>query len=603
MLSISKVQYEVNPHPRPLSLEKGEGSEIAFPSPPKGGRPARDGQGARDEGAAWDLKAVRFIHDFMRGLTEPSMFPAYLAGGMTYRLLRWGAAGAWVASPAVKSLSGLFSRQLAASTVALGGEVAGFTGAQHAVREIFDLPVSHDIPLGKEMGGTALMLSSLRGFGFGAGLLGGMLQRAGLAGVGTASALSLAGSYTGLLTAQQAEHRLLHPDQPTIENPWLQAAVSLTHFTGFGLMARKITPRPWQTMEAQLEQRTHKIFSDKWRQIQNGLSPRLDAENLAWQAAGADVSNIPSVEGAKTTPSEGIQKTNVFAISGQGGTGGPSPKMIRIPGGKFPMGSKYIKDITDAKPVREVEVNDFLIGETPVTNAEYLAHVKARENEPFVLLETASNPGRTQVVDVGANPELMLPRYLHEGLSGWGQSLPLIQGGLTLLKVAQPNVPKGFDGPHQPVVNVDWFEALAYAAMYVKGGRLPTEAQWEYAARGPQGYKYGTRSGKLTKQEAHFDAHKTANVGSHPPNGYGLHDMTGNVWEWISDWYQPSYKGLPKQNPLGPAHGENKVLRGGAWFNNYPDPLRAVFRSYDPPDTRSYVVGFRVVAPVSQDSK
>jgi hypothetical protein len=283
----------------------------------------------------------------MSGFSQPAMIPAYFTGGLAYRALRWGIAGQWVAGPAVKTLSGLFARQLGASTLALGGEVAAFTAAQHGVRGIFDLPVSPQVPLGKEMGGlpanlehlttmaglpanqtliemaglpanqtlkemgglpanqilkemaglpanqilkemagTAILLGSLRSFGFGAGLLGGVLQRAGLAGAATPFLLSQLGSYTGLLAAQQAEHRWLFPEIPVTGNPYIHAAVSLIQFTGFGILARQITPQGWQALENKLEQKTQRLFSEKMEQIKNGLAFPLPAPELAWQAVG-----------------------------------------------------------------------------------------------------------------------------------------------------------------------------------------------------------------------------------------------------------------------------------------------------------------------------
>jgi hypothetical protein len=259
----------------PVARETDQLDLPRLPELPETGAPA----------PARDLQAVGFVRDFMTGLTEPAMIPAFLAGGMAYRALRWGAAGQWVASPAVKTISGLLGRQLAASTVALGGEVVAFTGAQHGARAVFNLPAQHPTTLGNEMTGTAIMLGSLRSFGFGGHLLGGALQRAGLSGAGTRFALSQASSYAGLLTAQQIEHRLLHPDQAPIENPYLNAAVSLIHFTGFNLMARNITPRTWQLMEHHLEQKTQKLFSEKLQQIRDGLGATHEAEALVWNNA------------------------------------------------------------------------------------------------------------------------------------------------------------------------------------------------------------------------------------------------------------------------------------------------------------------------------
>jgi formylglycine-generating enzyme required for sulfatase activity len=90
--------------------------------------------------------------------------------------------------------------------------------------------------------------------------------------------------------------------------------------------------------------------------------------------------------------------------------------------------------------------------------------------------------------------------------------------------------PEGFDRPNQPVVEVSWFHAFEYCV--ANGLFLPSDDQWKYAAQGPEGHEYGTRSGKLTREEAHYNRDATTDVGSYPPNGFGLHEMTGNVWEW-----------------------------------------------------------------------
>lgn len=160
--------------------------------------------------------------------------------------------------------------------------------------------------------------------------------------------------------------------------------------------------------------------------------------------------------------------------------------------------------------------------------------------------------------------------------------------------------PVNFDSPQQPVVNVNWHEAQNYCQKI--GGSLPTEAQWEKAAKGPVGHPYGTHSGTLNKKEANYESEETVVVGSYLSNGYALHDMTGNVWEWSQDWYlRDAYDSHSPKNPTGPDGGQLKVMRGGSWANVLGG-LRAAFRSYITPDYRSNDAGFRcVVAP--QDSK
>jgi formylglycine-generating enzyme required for sulfatase activity len=160
---------------------------------------------------------------------------------------------------------------------------------------------------------------------------------------------------------------------------------------------------------------------------------------------------------------------------------------------------------------------------------------------------------------------------------------------------------------NHPVVCVDWNQAQAYCAWI--GGRLPTEAEWEFAARGGlegKQYPWGDAfDGSLANfcdtncEYSHADKSvndgyaETAPVGSYMSNGYGLYDMAGNVWEWVSDWYGSGYYGVsPVSNPTGPETGEYRVLRGGSWlFNAYY--LRVAYRFYNDPSLRNDHIGFR----------
>ena len=125
-----------------------------------------------------------------------------------------------------------------------------------------------------------------------------------------------------------------------------------------------------------------------------------------------------------------------------------------------------------------------------------------------------------------------------------------------------------------PVIYVDWNQAAAYCEW--AGRDLPTEAQWDYAARGGLTgalYPWGNEDPSCTlgaQNSAQYDPcspDDTIPVGSFAPNGYGLYDMGGNVWEWVADWYD-FYSNAALENPTGPASGERRVLRGGAWDNN-----------------------------------
>ena len=140
------------------------------------------------------------------------------------------------------------------------------------------------------------------------------------------------------------------------------------------------------------------------------------------------------------------------------------------------------------------------------------------------------------------------------------------------------------------MVDVSWNDAVAYAEW--SGKRLPTEAEWEYAARGGligQRYPWGN---DITHNNANYYTegirgkdkwNRCAPVGSFEPNGYGLYDMAGNVYEWCADWYdQHYYSNSPTKNPLGPNTGSHRVLRGGYW-NYTGDYLRVAYRSEELP--------------------
>ena len=172
------------------------------------------------------------------------------------------------------------------------------------------------------------------------------------------------------------------------------------------------------------------------------------------------------------------------------------------------------------------------------------------------------------------------------------------------------NNPSRFKGADRPVERVSWNTAQAFlkklnAAVETHGRaslqfRLPSEAEWEYAARaGTQtAYSFGddpNQLGDYAWYGANFGG-KTHPVGQKQPNAFGLYDMHGNVWEWCQDWYNMRYyANSPMENPQGPSSGASRLLRGGS-FNRHATRCRSADRDYDTPDSHYYSFGVRVLA-------
>jgi serine/threonine-protein kinase len=223
--------------------------------------------------------------------------------------------------------------------------------------------------------------------------------------------------------------------------------------------------------------------------------------------------------------------------------------MVYVPAGEYAMGSA--DGNSDEQPVHTVELDGFWIDETEVTNTQYRWCVEAGVCQPPITC------------DWGASPYDDMTKIYH------------------------------------PVTCVDWDGAVAYCGWV--GGRLPTEAEWEYAARGPEALIYPWGDSKPSCSQAHFAncEEGALQVGELPDGAswVGALDMAGNVWEWVADWYSRSYyDGSPEGNPTGPESGENRVLRGGGWYfdDRY---LRSAVRYKLPAVHRIDYVGFRCVVP------
>jgi formylglycine-generating enzyme required for sulfatase activity len=235
-------------------------------------------------------------------------------------------------------------------------------------------------------------------------------------------------------------------------------------------------------------------------------------------------------------------------------------EMVLIPAGEFEMSDN--NGSNDELPAHTVFVDAFYIDIYEVTNAQYRKFIQATGH---------AEPGY------------------------WNNS-----------KYNQNN---------QPVVEVSWYDAMAYAQW--AGKRLPTEAEWEYAARGGLAGKKYPWGDRLTHDDANYFGTggrdqwgNTSPVGSFPPNNYGLYDMSGNVWEWCLDQYIPDFyanRPNPDPNPIAGAANLDeiinnftdltvrRVLRGGSWVD-YVFFLRIAYRSWGSPGFTIYSVGFRCVS-------
>jgi formylglycine-generating enzyme required for sulfatase activity len=259
------------------------------------------------------------------------------------------------------------------------------------------------------------------------------------------------------------------------------------------------------------------------------------------------------------TPSlvAGTERTDNFGIV-----------QLYVPAGCFMMGSDPRQDpntLTDEQPQHQVcFTNGYWLDKFDVTNAAFAAFVKAGGYNNDSLWST-------------------------DGLN-WKQSKKISGPDITCTQFSNQ--------PNQPRVCVNYYEAEAYANW--RGGKLPTEAEWEYAARGTEDliYPWGNTFVQSKTNTAKAGHAKTTAVNTYPAgkSWIGAYDMVGNVWQWVRDWYDSNYySSSPDIDPTGPITGKSRSLRGGSWIDT-SDSVRTAFRGLGRyPDDQYPYIGFRLV--------
>jgi formylglycine-generating enzyme required for sulfatase activity len=252
------------------------------------------------------------------------------------------------------------------------------------------------------------------------------------------------------------------------------------------------------------------------------------------------------------------------------------PEMARIEAGEFVMGCDEGDE--DERPERPVRLDEYYIGVYEVTNLQYAVFLREAGHRAPGLRELPAmvSPQSVDTFRQGAAPYV------------WKNGIPPL------------------DREDHPVTLVQYEDAEAYcawlAAVSGKPIRLPTEAEWERAARGglvgrryPWGDDIDPSRANFLPDPSFKVRWGTRPVGSYPPNNYRLHDMAGNVWEWVSGWYWTDVcASSDDADPAGRGPGVLRILRGGSWVNSDVNFLRCAYRHKVPPDTYAYSVGFRI---------
>ena len=280
--------------------------------------------------------------------------------------------------------------------------------------------------------------------------------------------------------------------------------------------------------------------------------------------------------------------------------------MVLLPGGRFRMGSEdphaYPED--GEGPVHEVELDPFWMDACAVSNADFTAFVRQSSHV------TDAERFGWSFVFAGLLPD-DFPETRAVATAPWWRQV--FGADWRHPEGPQSSAEGRLD---HPVVHVSWQDAQAFCGW--AGKRLPTEAEWEYAARGglegavypwgddlePAGeHRMNVWQGAFPAENTRADGYYgTAPVDAFPPNGHGLRNMTGNVWEWAADWFEPHYyRRSPAARPAGPPGGSHRVMRGGSYLchHSYCRRYRVAARSANTPDSSTGNLGFRCARDAS----
>lgn len=300
-----------------------------------------------------------------------------------------------------------------------------------------------------------------------------------------------------------------------------------------------------------------------------------------WQDPSTESTSSPS--GPKRSSDEWSYNESVF-----------------IKGGVFTMGTeKPILPQDGEGPARQVEISDFFMDKHEVSNREFAKFV----DETSYVTE-AESFGDSFVVDFFLSDSVK--DKITKAVAGAPWWLP-VDGAYWKLPEGQDS--DVLDRMDHPVVHVSWNDAVAFCEWL--GKRLPTEAEWEYAARGglkDRLYPWGNKEnpngehwvniwqGKFVQENTKDDGYaSTAPVDTYPPNNFGLHNMVGNVWEWVSDWWTTQHSTDFQKDPKGPPIGTDKVKKGGSYLCHRTTcyRYRCASRSQNTPDSSASNLGFR----------